>query len=207
MNEEITTRLTDLEGVIERGLATFIEVGQALREIRDSRLYRERYSTFEDYCRERWEFNDRRASQLIAAAEVSTTVGTSEIPAPANEAVARELAPLRGDPERLRDVWARAVERGEGRPTALDVMAVKAEMAPEPEPGPGKPGVRKLGQHRKTYRAAVEWARHIHRLDEALDLTLAQWITEGEERDVWLQDLQDARATLSRLISALSRDE
>ena len=32
-------RLRQLEGVIERGLETFIEVGRALLEIRDSRLY------------------------------------------------------------------------------------------------------------------------------------------------------------------------
>lgn len=37
-----TERLTDLETTIERGLKTFVEVGQALMEIRDGRLYRAR---------------------------------------------------------------------------------------------------------------------------------------------------------------------
>lgn len=34
------TRLEELEATIERGLTTFVEVGLALLEIRDSRLYR-----------------------------------------------------------------------------------------------------------------------------------------------------------------------
>lgn len=46
-------RLSELETTIERGLATFIEVGNALAEVRESQLYQGRYGTFENYCRER----------------------------------------------------------------------------------------------------------------------------------------------------------
>lgn len=60
-------RLAELEGVIERGLANFLEVGRALTEIRDSKLYREAHPTFEAYCRERWHFSARRAYQLMEA--------------------------------------------------------------------------------------------------------------------------------------------
>ena len=42
-------RLQFLEAIIERGQQTFIEVGNALMEIRESRLYLENYPTFEDY--------------------------------------------------------------------------------------------------------------------------------------------------------------
>jgi hypothetical protein len=38
---------------IDGGIKTFIEVGSALLEIRDDRLYRESYGTFDDYCRVR----------------------------------------------------------------------------------------------------------------------------------------------------------
>jgi hypothetical protein len=48
----IQSRLETLERVIESGLRTFVEVGEALMEIRDQRLYQD--ATFEDYCRERW---------------------------------------------------------------------------------------------------------------------------------------------------------
>lgn len=96
------TRLGECEVVVERGLATFVEVGQALLEIRDSRLYREDFKTFEDYCRERWDFTDRRARQLMAAAEIGTTVPV------ANEAQARELVPLKEDEAELISAWREA---------------------------------------------------------------------------------------------------
>lgn len=51
-----------------------------------------------------------RARQLIAAAETAATVTavTPDLPAPSSERVARELAPLRSDPPRLREVWTEA---------------------------------------------------------------------------------------------------
>ena len=50
------------EAVIESALQTLIEVGQALLEIRDRRLYLEQgFVTCEGYCRKRW--NMSRASQ------------------------------------------------------------------------------------------------------------------------------------------------
>ncbi len=69
-----TGRLAELEAVVERGLQTFVEVGEALGEIRDQRLYRATHRTFEEYCRDRWGFVASRARQLIAAAETVTAV-------------------------------------------------------------------------------------------------------------------------------------
>ena len=89
----------ELETIVERGLATFVEVGQALMEIRDRRLYREQHDTFEAYCQERWGFTDRRARQLMTAAEIGTTVPI------ATERQARELVPLRDDEQAAVEVW------------------------------------------------------------------------------------------------------
>ena len=47
-------RLSELEALIERGQQTFIEVGLALTEIRDSKLYRQDFATFDQYCEKRW---------------------------------------------------------------------------------------------------------------------------------------------------------
>lgn len=95
-------RLADLEAVVERGLGTFVEVGQALMDIRDSRLYRETHETFESYCRERWEFTRQRAHQLIEASAVSNMLDRP----PANARQAAELAPLlREDEQAAVDVW------------------------------------------------------------------------------------------------------
>jgi VRR-NUC domain len=118
-------RLDELEAIIERGLQTFVEVGLALSEIRESQLYREAHATFEDYCRERWDFTDRRARQLIAAAGIGTMVPVR------NERQARELAPLREQPERLRETWAE-VRENNSEPTALHVReAVEKKLAPK----------------------------------------------------------------------------
>ena len=49
-----TNRLEELEKTIARGKKTFVEVGLALAEIRDLRLYKREYGGFEEYCREKW---------------------------------------------------------------------------------------------------------------------------------------------------------
>ncbi len=65
-------RLEHNEAIIEKGLNTFVDVGNALAEIRDGKLYRDTHGTFEDYCQERWGISLPRAYQFIEAAE---TVG------------------------------------------------------------------------------------------------------------------------------------
>ena len=126
------TRLTDCELVIERGLNTFVDVGNALLEIRDSRLYRADYSTFEEYCRSKWGFTDERARLLMRSTEVvnrltPTIVGVL----PTNEAQARPLTRL--EPEQQREAWTRAVETApEGKITAAHVQSVVDEIQQKP---------------------------------------------------------------------------
>lgn len=114
-----STALAEHEAVIERGIQTFYEVGIALADIRDRKLYRADYGTFEDYAEKRWQMSRPRAYQLIeAAAVVSTTVDIG-LPAPENERQARELGRI-PEPERAK-VWAETVERTDGKPTAAAV--------------------------------------------------------------------------------------
>lgn len=95
------TRLAELEAVIERGQETFIEVGSALTEIRDTRLYLETHATFEAYCQERWGWSRRHANRTIQAAEVAEILGPM---GPANERQARELVPLLHDEQAMLEV-------------------------------------------------------------------------------------------------------
>lgn len=113
-------RLTELEAVIDRGRQTFIEVGQALLEIRDARLYRADFGTFEDYCLERWGFSRFTAYDLIKTSEVVQLVEEVQQTAPTREQ-ARELAPLRSHPETLRQVWEQANDNSNGSPTTQDI--------------------------------------------------------------------------------------
>jgi hypothetical protein len=123
-------RLVELETVIEAGLQTFMQVGSALLEIRTEKLYRETHATFADYCEQRWRFSDRRARQLMSAAEIGTTV-----PVP-SERHARALVPLiasRGI-EAAQDFFAQHAEA-----SAVDLdRAVRAELAPVAEDEPAR---------------------------------------------------------------------
>lgn len=117
-------RLRVCEQTIERGLAEFVEVGEALAEVRDSRLYRESFTTFEAYCRDRWNLSHANAGRYIREAAASRAV--SPIGLTANEAQARELAPLLSHPAALRQVAKRAtLETEDGTlPTAAKIREI-----------------------------------------------------------------------------------
>lgn len=136
-----TQQLASLETVIETGLQTFVEVGQALMQIRSGRLYRDQHGTFEEYCRERWGFKRAHAYRMIEAAEVVSNLETLKGELPANEAQARPLAAL--PVEWQRQAWQKAVETAPGgRVTAEHVQRVVesigprvSQMALAPSPG------------------------------------------------------------------------
>jgi hypothetical protein len=111
--------LAEHEAVIERGIKTFYEVGTALADIRNRKLYRANYGTFEEYAEKRWQMSRPRAYELMAAAEVVSAMADTGITAPANERQARELGRV-PEPDRA-TVWAETVERTDGRPTAAAV--------------------------------------------------------------------------------------
>ncbi|MGO8683426.1 MAG: hypothetical protein ACLQUT_02430 [Thermoleophilia bacterium] len=112
MSTVATTRtLADLETIIERGQQTFVEVGNALMEIRDQRLYRETHATFEAYCKERWGWSRISAYRHIEAAEVVQMLPMGNTPD--TERVARELIPL--SPAERTEISA-AVRRRRQRP-------------------------------------------------------------------------------------------
>jgi hypothetical protein len=113
------------EQVIEHGLQTFYEVGQALMDIRDKKLYRGVYVNFEVYCLERWNFTGARARLFMRSAEVMDNLSKNETIVsflPSNEAQARPLSKL--EPEDQRVAWQAVVEAvGEGKITAAHVEA------------------------------------------------------------------------------------
>lgn len=139
-------RLGELEQVVETGLTVFVKVGNALLEIRDSRLYRQQFPTFEAYCRERWGMSRFYAHRIIDAAEVANNllpIGNI----PATESQARPLTRL--EPEVQREVWAAVVESTPveqitakvveektkaAEPLNEAVKAIKEELKPEPVP-------------------------------------------------------------------------
>lgn len=127
MSSKESRDLKRLESIIEAGLRTFLEVGVALVEIRDSRLYRGHYETFDDYCRERWGMSKTHANRLIASAVTVNQLGDIEV-LPANEAQVRPLTLL--PPDRQREAWEKAVQTvgGVGKITASVVQQVVDDM-------------------------------------------------------------------------------
>ncbi len=75
--------LADKEQIISKGRKVFVQVGQALIGIRDKKLYRASYSTFEEYCDKKWQFCRSYAHRVIEAAgvyEVLKDAGHSVLP-------------------------------------------------------------------------------------------------------------------------------
>jgi hypothetical protein len=154
MNDTIITieeskRLVALEATIKTGLATFMDVGNALAEIRDSRLYRIEHKTFEDYCREKWGMTDNYARRLISSAEVVKTVPIGTV---TTESQARELAKV--EPEHREQVVAAAVEATGGKITAVAIKTAALEISAPPQPtlSPEEPATTK-----KTRGAYKDW--------------------------------------------------
>jgi hypothetical protein len=161
-------RLAVLEITIQAGMASFIDVGRALAEIRESRLYRASFSTFEDYCIAKWHLSSSRARQLIASVEVAQSVTNVTL---SNEGQARELAKV--PPDRREDVMRRAGEK----PTARSIReAALTEAKPQFEIHPdavaaGEEAAKdseKLWQQKSMWKktckrdrvAFIEWIQH-----------------------------------------------
>ena len=129
--------LAKCERVIEKGLATFVEVGQALFDIREGKLHRSTHDVFEDYCKERWEIAKSHAYRLIASAEAVANLSPMGDVLPASERQARPLTTI--PMEKQGEVWQEAVETApkddEGNPiiTGKHVEeTVKRFKEPEP---------------------------------------------------------------------------
>jgi hypothetical protein len=119
-------RLDELESVIGRGLKCFDEVGLALKEIHDKKLYRDQHATFEGYCRKRWNLSRIHGHRLIQAAGVAADllpIGNNKLLT--CESQARELVPL--EPEMRRKVWEQVTAPGSPAPTAKRIRKVVLE--------------------------------------------------------------------------------
>ena len=117
--------LAHCEAVIERGFETFFEIGRAMAIIRDKRLYRADYKTFEEYCSTRWSLERRHAYRLMDASKVIENVSNWTQILPATESQARPLTSL--EPDQQRVVWSELLQdaQASGKPiTAAKVRAV-----------------------------------------------------------------------------------
>ena len=122
-------RLVQLEATIQAGVQTFVEVGLALTEIRNAKLYRATHATFESYCRERWNLSRPHAYRVMSAADVASTLS------PTGDISERAIRPLvKLAPEKRAEVWTKAkAAAGDRSVTARHVETAIGE-APELPP-------------------------------------------------------------------------
>jgi hypothetical protein len=66
LSEVEQANLCKCEARIEAGWHTFLQVGLDLAQIRDERLYRAEFPTFEAHCRARWAYGRRYVNRLIS---------------------------------------------------------------------------------------------------------------------------------------------
>jgi phage N-6-adenine-methyltransferase len=121
LNIEERNELERCEVVIKQGLETFVEVGTALMTIRNKRLYRVEFGTFEEYCKARWGMDKRHSNRLILATETIANLGPIG-PIPSTESQARPLTQL--EPEIQRAAWQEVVETHGENITAAKVQGV-----------------------------------------------------------------------------------
>ena len=154
--------LRQCETFIRKGVKTFVEVGTALKEIQDRQLYREKYSTFDEYCKQRWSMSRSYAYRLINSVEVvkdlesvpekdetdpetlspqgDTPEGTkteSGVKALVDKSVTeKQMRPLKQlrNAQARREVWEAAKEVSGGNPSSKVVTElVKEKLAEDAE--------------------------------------------------------------------------
>jgi hypothetical protein len=119
LTEEEKSLLRECEEVIAKSERSYVEVGRALRDVRDQKLYRGLYGSFEQYVRSEWDRKYRWAKNLIDAYEVVKHLHNCAA-LPRNEAQARELAIL--PDERVAQVWQELLDKfGGNRMTAKEI--------------------------------------------------------------------------------------
>ena len=210
MTNEITKveakRYKECEALIETGADS---MRRGLLEIRDSKLYRQDYKTFEEYCATRWNITARHANRMIAHAKVEKNLGQicpkndceDELFPEINQSQARELSKV--EPEKQAEVLAKASENG--KPTAAKIKEAAAEIEEEVEAP-----VDSVGQEIPQKLAGVFDMAEVFEEKARVLTSLKKWADEIEADEtpgsMWLH-YQTFRADLSNAQNALRQNK
>lgn len=107
------------EARVSHNLEAFWLVAASLLAIKDRKLYRESFDTFEDYCEDRWHFSARYARYIIRAKSIMDALLADNLPAPTHES---QLRPLQGLSDLdAKSIWSNATAMT-SKPTAAQVQ-------------------------------------------------------------------------------------
>ena len=196
MSAREAAALVEHEQAIEGAITCFLQVGFALAEIRDLKVYRATHPTFAHYVRQRWGLARAHAYRQIQAAQIARLLSPTGDTKPPSESVLRELAPLRQDSSKVAQAWNEARVRYGETPSANQVRQVVAQI--------GGPPVR-VRRHRESgarrlAASAVATSQLLAELGpiEVTAMTPAM-------RTMLAQDLRSLAVPLLRLIKCLER--
>lgn len=217
LSEIERARLVKAEQIISRGLTSFVEVGAELAAVRDQRLYRAEFGTFEEYAERKWNLSRPRAYELINGSVLTSAMSAiADTPVPKNEGQARVLSGLA--PEQAADVMRKAHADTEGKVTAKAIqqareMAVLAgtipapkKRTPKPTPEPANPMPTKAdGRRQGAYGVKKKHLPVLNNITTSLDgLVMAAAEITALDASVTSEEAARIADDLSRQIKALA---
>lgn len=138
-------RLAELEAIVERSAQAVWDMAEALREIREDRLYKATHKTWVAYVSERWGISEAWANNAIAGTEIRALLRSKNhgpghgLPTTVSQARVLQPVPDADKPK----VWQQAVQRaeldGKPEPSKRDVAAAVKRYKEEttlPQPDP-----------------------------------------------------------------------
>lgn len=126
------SRLSECEAVIKKSMNSFYDMGEALKEIRESRLYKNEFSSFEDYCSAKWAMKRDYADRVINSAITIDNLTPMGV-VPDSERQTRPLTKLK-DPQIQQQAWAQVVKESEETHEPITAKKVEAVVKQYCEP-------------------------------------------------------------------------
>ena len=161
------------------------------------------YDNFGAYWEGEFGQSGGRGEQLVRAGRVSRELGKAELPLPANDLVARQLAPLlRRDPAKMADLWSQAIEASDGKPTAREVAALVEPYRVKREASKTR------GKTRKSRNLVAMPLGSAHGSILSARGSLAEALTTNPDADMiggWLDRIDEMTQALGEMRETLNR--
>jgi hypothetical protein len=139
LDSQEKAELARCEKIIKDSKEAFLAIGNALREIKAKKLFREKYKTFSEYCKNVWGFGRVNANRYIKAFETSEILETEPSSSTfkiTNVSQARAI-PSDSTADQVKKIAAKAKELSGGKePSGKNVRDAVAIVCPVKENQP-----------------------------------------------------------------------
>lgn len=131
----LKSREKAIQAALDAAKDHFAVIGTHLAAIRDDKLYKDQFETFDAYVLERWEFTRQYAYRLISSAKTLEDLSTAVdkgTPLPTTERQVREIE--KAEPEERAEVWQTAQEIAGTEQPSAPVIQRAAEIVTTGKP-------------------------------------------------------------------------